>query len=582
MPPQGSTKERPATYEEIISALAEEQGIAPELALAVAKKESNLNPKAIGDGGKAVGMFQLHTGAAADTDTTNRLDPIQNIEGGIKYLSILNKKYDGDVHKILTAYNGGMEHVDAGTVSPEARAYADEIIKSLSALPPVKKETAQTPPTAVPAPATATKGAIRRFAGELGQSAIVEPLTGLGTMAKTLVTEGPVALGTQVARGVTEPIVTGLKKATAARREGEYLTWAKELVGAIPLYGPTLKAAAEEAGQGNLAGAAGRVVGGIVPIRGLRDVPGRNAAAAVVKQSAQKSMTKLFTAAGDGSKAAERAITQIVPLALDQSLLRVTRGRWARAVEEAKSGLGKQVGAAMKGRVGDEIVPIKPVVDGLEGLKQTVTNYVPVNSAGEAVGAGARGARDLKAVAFNARVVRQADRLEKILEDHGPTVQLRQLVNLRRDWDDFVYSSKSWLNKEDMVKQYEARAKSAATDAIRGIINEDPRFVDLSKLDKAYHLHSQLYSFIADEAFGKGHGGGAFYPGFGMQNAMIRRGLSAAVRSPTWRLLPIKAKLKLAESIATNDQGAVLRILRPVIGASTIAVGRGEDQSEAP
>ena len=85
-------EERPATLEEIISAFAKQQGIPPALALAVAKRESSLNPNAVGDSGQAIGLFQLHPGAAKDTGTVDRADPLQNIQGGVKYLKLLNDR----------------------------------------------------------------------------------------------------------------------------------------------------------------------------------------------------------------------------------------------------------------------------------------------------------------------------------------------------------------------------------------------------------------------------------------------------------------------------------------------------------
>lgn len=143
--------DRPATYDEIISAVAKAQGIAPELALAVARRESSMNPSAVGDGGKAIGMFQVHPGAAQDTGTADRSDPLQNITGGVTYLKQLNDHYKGDVTKVLQAYNGGMGNVDAGTVSPEAQAYATSVISELA-----RKGAQKTAPTQTQTPAAST------------------------------------------------------------------------------------------------------------------------------------------------------------------------------------------------------------------------------------------------------------------------------------------------------------------------------------------------------------------------------------------------------------------------------------------
>jgi hypothetical protein len=121
------TGHQPASWDDIIAKIAADEGIAPELAQAVAKKESSTTPDAVGDSGQAIGMFQLHAGAAEDTGTTDRSDPIANIRGGVRYLRQLDQKYNGDVQKTLQAYNGGMANVDAGTVSPGAQAYAAEV-----------------------------------------------------------------------------------------------------------------------------------------------------------------------------------------------------------------------------------------------------------------------------------------------------------------------------------------------------------------------------------------------------------------------------------------------------------------------
>ncbi len=134
MPPQAAlpTDQREASWDEIITALAQREGVDPALAIAVARKESNLNPRAIGDSGKAVGMFQLHQGAAADTGTKNRLDPLDNITGGVKYLRQLSDQFGGDVEKTLQAYNGGAKWVTEGKVTPQAQAYASEVLAALS------------------------------------------------------------------------------------------------------------------------------------------------------------------------------------------------------------------------------------------------------------------------------------------------------------------------------------------------------------------------------------------------------------------------------------------------------------------
>ena len=58
-------------------------------------------------------------------------DPIRNLEGGIKYLSQLADKYDGDTVKVLAAYNAGSGRVDSyGGVPPfpETQNYVKNVL----------------------------------------------------------------------------------------------------------------------------------------------------------------------------------------------------------------------------------------------------------------------------------------------------------------------------------------------------------------------------------------------------------------------------------------------------------------------
>lgn len=611
MPPQAPSG-GPTNFRDYIKQQAEKMDIPSDLALAIVDTESGgthqggqgLTTSKVG----ARGFFQLMPETAKELGVDPN-DPFQNIDGGLRYFKQQLDAHKGDVRLALAAYNAGPKTTQQGSVPqiPETQDYVMRVLSAWQGGPAASPKTATPPPAAamagMTAPSTAAgeapqeasiaakvgQGAIRRFAGQAGRAALLEPVQGVLGLARTATTEGPLAAGKQLAKGIVEPVTGGLERATKAREEGNPKEWVKNIVGAIPIYGPTLQQAGELAAEGDVAGAAGRLAGGIVPIKGvgataraaLKVAPETRAAMAnAVKQSAASSMTKLFTAASDGSEAAIREINKIVPLALDQSLLRVTRGKWATAVRESRERVGGKIGAEIKGPAGDTIVPTDPPIKALEDLRDSVSNFAPIDDRGNPVGvAAAKPSNMLRAVEFNKRLVGQINEHIEILKAHGPTVYLRDLVKLRRDWDDFVYSSKQFLNRDDMAKQYEARAKSSATDAIRGIIDQDPKLITLADLDKAYSAHSKLYSFIADEAFGKGHGF-PIYPGFGLQASITRRIFQKAVQSPTWKLMSIKGRLRLAEAMASNNETAVRNILRPLLVGGVMAVGRPQDPND--
>lgn len=82
----------------------------PDLVWSVMGQESSGNPGAISGKG-ASGLMQLMPATARSLGVTNPNDPNQNITAGTHYLSQLWKHYDGDVPRVLAAYNAGPGNV---------------------------------------------------------------------------------------------------------------------------------------------------------------------------------------------------------------------------------------------------------------------------------------------------------------------------------------------------------------------------------------------------------------------------------------------------------------------------------------
>jgi len=123
--------------------------ISPALIMAITKQESNFNPKAIGDGGLAIGYMQLHWDAAYDAGyrsargdskeyakedwSTDGLDPDTNIKYGCGYLKICYDKhkdspvYSDPLKNTISAYNLGWPH---GPDKSNESSYVNPMLKN--------------------------------------------------------------------------------------------------------------------------------------------------------------------------------------------------------------------------------------------------------------------------------------------------------------------------------------------------------------------------------------------------------------------------------------------------------------------
>jgi soluble lytic murein transglycosylase-like protein len=120
-----------ARYAEHVKAAAAKYALPEALLFAVMAVESNYNPRAVSEKG-ATGLMQLMPGTARDMFVGDMYDPIQNIEGGARYLRHLANQYNGDMVKTLAAYNAGPEAVRraGGGVPniPETREYVRKVV----------------------------------------------------------------------------------------------------------------------------------------------------------------------------------------------------------------------------------------------------------------------------------------------------------------------------------------------------------------------------------------------------------------------------------------------------------------------
>lgn len=100
-----------SAYDNYFQKAADTYGIPVALLKAVAKQESAFQSNIVSSAG-AVGVMQLMPSTASYLGVSDPYNPEQNIMGGAKLLAELSQRYNGDIDRILAAYNAGDGAVD--------------------------------------------------------------------------------------------------------------------------------------------------------------------------------------------------------------------------------------------------------------------------------------------------------------------------------------------------------------------------------------------------------------------------------------------------------------------------------------
>ena len=99
-------------YEGIILQAASRFGVDASLVKAVIKAESDFDSRAVSSKG-AEGLMQLMPQTSDALAVTDPFDPVENIFGGTRYLSLLLKRFKNDQRLAVAAYNAGPERVES-------------------------------------------------------------------------------------------------------------------------------------------------------------------------------------------------------------------------------------------------------------------------------------------------------------------------------------------------------------------------------------------------------------------------------------------------------------------------------------
>ena len=107
----GTLRLNTAAYQAEIAAAAREHGVEEAIVRAIIHAESAYNPMALSRVG-AQGLMQLMPATARRFGVSDAFNPQQNIQGGVKYLAWLLKRFNGNLTLAAAGYNAGEGAVD--------------------------------------------------------------------------------------------------------------------------------------------------------------------------------------------------------------------------------------------------------------------------------------------------------------------------------------------------------------------------------------------------------------------------------------------------------------------------------------
>jgi soluble lytic murein transglycosylase-like protein len=119
-------------FGELIWEKSKKYDVDPALVAAVIEQESRFKPRAKSHVG-ARGLMQLMPRTGRWMGARDLYNPEQNVDAGVKYIAYLDRRFNGDLKKIVAAYNGGEGNVKRYHGIPpfrETRTYVKKVLKN--------------------------------------------------------------------------------------------------------------------------------------------------------------------------------------------------------------------------------------------------------------------------------------------------------------------------------------------------------------------------------------------------------------------------------------------------------------------
>ncbi len=122
-------QQKASPYNQSIRNASQKYGVSQSLIKAVITIESCFKSRARGSLGEK-GLMQLMPKTARRLNVRDGYNVSQNVHGGTKYLSFLLKRYNGNMHRAIAAFNAGEGNIDKGRIPN--RRYVNKVLHAYS------------------------------------------------------------------------------------------------------------------------------------------------------------------------------------------------------------------------------------------------------------------------------------------------------------------------------------------------------------------------------------------------------------------------------------------------------------------
>jgi Transglycosylase SLT domain len=515
--------------EDFVRAIAQKEGVDPDLLLSIGTVESGLNFQTKPSEKGALGIMQIMPATAKGFAGLNVGDPYDNVVIGAKLLRQLELEGKGNYDFMLRRWNGSPSAPVEATDPFVEKVMAD--YRRRVGLPPAKpgEDTGgrvSTSRTVTPGAQVATPpGKPPDVFGQL-QSETFNRVRGMGVGALKGAGHTATTLGGLVQQipgvtaatdwlygappGFSERAMQTMKAETAPTTPAEKVGYGIEQVAETllptsainkaravataataprlaPYVGKTLAtllpgAAVEGAASAGIAAAQGgdpktaAALGAAIPVVGKAV----GATAGRLEQTAGK---RVMQALGPTSQRFKAIAERLTP----QILKRGLGGSRESLLAHARDMLGKTdvLLDAEKARVGQQGANSQQVWQALEDAKSAFRTQVPNPATGA-----------MQTVVFDERTINHLSNLQQVIRDLGPSPTVEQLTALRKVWDNVVSLAGGFEHRAPgqiglpLGEASEAWAKREGAGAIRKLLSAD--FPDLGALNREWSFWKGL------------------------------------------------------------------------------------------